>query len=131
MSIGVIVPPIAISADEYQTHVERWAKMSRSGAAFPRRTKARLIALHYFQMAFEPERVYSEPQVNNYIKDGNLFDIDHVQIRRYLVDYRMLDRSSNGRSYTTSQEYLSLADWDPLVLQLHRPNPRRSPARER
>ncbi len=120
------MPPIAISADEYQTHIERWAKTSRAGAAFPRRTKARLIALHYFQMAFEPHRVYSEPQVNDYIKDGNLFDIDHVQIRRHLVDYRMLDRSANGKSYTTSQEYLSLADWDPLVLQPHRQIPHRS-----
>ncbi len=70
-------------------------------------------------MAFEPGREYTEPQVNNYIMDGNLFDTDHVQIRRYLVDYRMLDRSSNGKSYTTSNDYVSLADWDPMITHPH------------
>ncbi len=113
------MPQFGITADEYQTQVEKWAKSSRAAAAFPRRIKPRLIALHYFQMAFEPGREYTEPQVNNYIMDGNLFDIDHVQIRRYLVDYRMLDRSSNGKSYTTSNDYVSLADWDPMITHPH------------
>jgi hypothetical protein len=31
----------------------------------------------------------------------------------------MLDRSSNGKSYTTSNDYVSLADWDPMITHPH------------
>ena len=109
---------ITVSAREYQGQVEQWARKSRRKAAFPRRLKARLIALHYFQMAFEPGATYAERQVNFAIEQGNLFEVDHVQVRRYLVDYGMLDWSADGTSYTLSQAYLSLADWDPAISQV-------------
>ena len=107
---------ISISAAEPKEHLEKWTKKSRRKAGFPRRFKAKLVALHYFQIAFVAGETYNEPQVNAAIQRGNIFDLDHVQIRRYLVDYGMLNRSPDGRMYQLSDAYLSLAQWDPIVL---------------
>ena len=54
---------LVISAEEYKERLGKWTKTSRRKADFPRRLKARLIALHYFQIAFISGQTYSEPQV--------------------------------------------------------------------
>ncbi|MDP6455334.1 MAG: DUF2087 domain-containing protein [SAR202 cluster bacterium] len=107
---------VVIDVDWYKDQLGRWTKKSRRKADFPRRLKARLVALHYFQIAFDSGQEYTERQVNTAIQRGNIFDMDHVQIRRHLVDYGMLSRSADGRTYSISERYLSLAEWDPVIL---------------
>ena len=111
--------------------MERWARTSHRGPDLPRRHKARLIALHYFRLAFRSNQTYTEYQVDSAIKSGNLFDTDHVQIRRYLVDYGMMDRSQDGKIYVVSSAYLSLADWDPKFWRAMSPTELAALARRR
>ena len=74
-----------------------------------------MVALHYILGGFETGEEYSEADVNSIIQERNLFDIDHVQIRRYMVDYAMLDRTADGSRYRRTHGYLALANWDPAI----------------
>lgn len=47
---------------------------------------------------FESDKKYTEKEVNEIIKYWILFE-DYVLLRRELVDYHYLDRTSDGRSY--------------------------------
>ena len=58
---------------------------------------------------------YTEDEVNSTIQARNPFAIDHVQIRRYLVDFAMLDRKDDGGLYRVAPGYLTLARWDPAI----------------
>ena len=109
-------PPINITADEYQELMRLWTRRTKRLPGFPRKLKPRLVALHYFQMAFSADAIYSEAEVGRAIQEGNIFATDHVQIRRHLIDYGMLQRTASGDRYRLSDSYLSLATWDPDVL---------------
>ena len=55
--------------------------------------------------AFKPDRTYAEHEVNDVLRDwlahaGAMLDVDHVELRRWLVDNRLLDRDGFGRAYT-------------------------------
>ena len=80
-----------------------------------KRRKARLVALHRIRIGFDLAETYTEEHVNSGITARNLFDIDHVEIRRYLEDYGMMDRQPDGRSYWASDEYLNEAEWSPEI----------------
>jgi len=114
---------MSIRAAEYKGQLDKWTSESRRHFEFPRRLKARLVALHYFQIAFDAGETYSEPQVNAAIQRGNIFALDQVHIRRYLVDYGMLDRSPDGSAYSVSDRYLSLAEWDPVIVSARSAKP--------
>jgi hypothetical protein len=54
--------------------------------------------------AFKPDHVYAEREVNDILRDwlaqaGAMLDVDHVELRRWLVDSRLLDRDGFGRAY--------------------------------
>ena len=56
--------------------------------------------------AFRPDRTYSEREVNDVLRTwlataGTMLDVDHVELRRWLVDNRLLDRDGYGRAYAT------------------------------
>ncbi len=67
--------------------------------------------------AFKPDRTYTEREVNDVLRDwlaqaGAMLEVDHVELRRWLVDNRLLDRDGFGRAYTrgsASKEVDSLA----------------------
>jgi len=55
-------------------------------------------------MCMDSSRTYTESQVNRIIQDWNrdiapAIDTDHVTVRRWLVDYGLLDRSPDGSTY--------------------------------
>ncbi|MAP39414.1 MAG: hypothetical protein CL879_07330 [Dehalococcoidia bacterium] len=106
---------LIINAEEYQERLRKWTTQSRRKTNFPRRLKGRLIAAHYFQIAFVSSETYSEPQVNTAIRRGNAFKVDHVQIRRYLVDSGMIARCADDKAFSLSEALLALADWVPVV----------------
>ena len=110
---------VRMSAEEYQELVRLWTRRAKRAPDFPRKLKLRLVALHYFQMAFSPNAVYSEDEVDRAIQDGNIFATDHVQVRRHLIDYGMLQRTASADQYRLCDSYLSLASWDPTVLVCH------------
>ena len=54
--------------------------------------------------AFAAERSYAEGEVNDVLRDwlaheGSMLAVDHVELRRWLVDCRVLARDDYGRAY--------------------------------
>ena len=68
-------------------------------------------------MAFEEGIDYLEEDINEGIRDRNLFAIDHVQIRLNLVNRGFLTQIGQGRGvlYRSSKSFLDRADWDPRI----------------
>ncbi|WP_339311814.1 DUF2087 domain-containing protein [Paenibacillus sp. FSL k6-2145] len=63
---------------------------------FHMQQKHKYIVLTEIAKRFETERKYSEKQVNELLKEVN---DDYVEIRRYLVDYGLLEREPDGSQY--------------------------------
>ncbi len=103
---------VTIASEEYNRLVQSWTERGRRRPEFPRRLKARLSALHYILRGFKGGVDYTEEEVNATISERNPFRIDHVQLRRFLVDYGMLGRRDDGSQYRVIHTYLSLAKWD-------------------
>jgi hypothetical protein len=56
-------------------------------------------------LVFVPGRDYSEAEVNTLLKDwlagpGAMLATDHAEMRRLLIDFRLLERDGYGRRYT-------------------------------
>jgi len=69
---------------------------------------------------FPKEREFSEREVNDRLRTfldnaGSMLGSDHVELRRWLVDFHLLDRDGYGRTYTAGTPSAELAD---LVRQL-------------
>ena len=64
--------------------------------SFPAKEKNKLIILQKIIQDFEVNKQFSEKEVNDMLKR---YYSDFVSIRRYLVEYGFLDRSSNGMYY--------------------------------
>ncbi|WP_366347079.1 DUF2087 domain-containing protein [Paenibacillus amylolyticus] len=63
---------------------------------FHMQQKHKYIVLTEIAKRFDPERQYSEKQVNELLKEVH---DDYVEIRRYLVDYGLLEREPDGSRY--------------------------------
>ena len=90
-------------------------KQSGRKANFPRSFKARLLTLPYIQVPSDSSETYGEPQVNATIQRGKILELDHVEIRRHLVDYGIIARSVDGENYSFSEEFSAVANWDFVV----------------
>jgi len=63
---------------------------------FHMQQKHKYIVLTEIAKRFDTERKYSEKQVNELLKE--VYD-DYVEIRRYLIDYGLLEREPDGSQY--------------------------------
>lgn len=72
---------------------------------FPSKRKNKELILKYLIKKFEKNKVYTEKQINEIIKDNILFD-DYATIRRELFDYNLLNRDINGTNYKVNNEIL-------------------------
>ncbi len=64
--------------------------------SWPKRQKEKLVLLRRIAELFEPVRRYKEKEVNAILLP--VWD-DYVTIRRYLIEYRFLDRKPDGSEY--------------------------------
>jgi hypothetical protein len=92
-----------ISLDEF---VERLCKVGadRGPRGFPRNAKDRSVLMQSIVMSLDSSRVYSERQINGALQTWNrdvapAIEIDHVTLRRLLVDRGRLERTPDGASY--------------------------------
>jgi hypothetical protein len=92
-----------ITLDEF---VERLCRVGadRGPRAFPRKRRDRQILMKSLLMQLDSSRTYSEPEVNDAIEQWKrdvapAISTDHVTIRRWLVDYGLLERTADGRFY--------------------------------
>jgi hypothetical protein len=63
---------------------------------FPKKEKEKLVLLRRVTQEFDRSRRYAEPEVNDILRP--IYD-DYVTIRRYLIEYRFLDRLPGGSEY--------------------------------
>ena len=63
---------------------------------FPKKQKEKLVVLKRIASVFTVGQDYAESEVNDVITP--IFD-DYVTIRRYLIEYRFLDRERGGKRY--------------------------------
>lgn len=76
----------------------------RGPRRFPRRRDDREVLMKSITMGMDSDRRYSEAEVNELLRDWKrhvapAIETDHVSIRRLLVDYGHLERTSDGRAY--------------------------------
>ena len=68
---------------------------------FPAKRKKKILCLFYLAQKFDPQKQYTEREVNDLLLCWHTFG-DPATLRRELYDYRFLDRSTDGRSYCLS-----------------------------
>jgi len=91
-----------------------------AGSAFPRRSRDRQILYRSIIQRLDHTREYSEGDLNEALQQwlldiGACLDIDHVTLRRYLVDERYLSRVANGSAYEVKATGSNFIQFDPSV----------------
>ena len=71
--------------------------------AFPAKRKMKIYCLFYLAQKFEPEKDYTEQDINNVLLDWHTF-ADPAILRRELYDYGFLDRSRDGKIYRLAEK---------------------------
>ena len=66
--------------------------------AFPAKQRKKLPALWYLAEKIEPDRRYTEAQINDLLDDWAVFH-DHSTLRRELYNKRLLGREADGSVY--------------------------------
>ena len=116
-----------ISVEEFE---ERLAAicLKGAGASFPRRSRDRQILYRSIIQTLDSTRKYSESELNDAIQDwllnvGTCLKMDHVTLRRYLIDEKYLSRDANGTAYHVNAMRIdsigfapSIAAIDPLTV---------------
>ncbi|MDO9628795.1 MAG: DUF2087 domain-containing protein [Acholeplasmataceae bacterium] len=62
----------------------------------PAKEKKKYIILCMIIHYFEKDKQYSEKEINDILKP--IFE-DYVMIRRYLIDYQFMSRTTDGKAY--------------------------------
>ena len=65
----------------------------------PRKEKEKLVILKKLSEQFHPGRIYGRTEVDDMLGFANP---DYAALRRYLVDYKFLEREPNGSAYWVS-----------------------------
>ena len=78
--------------------------------SFPARHKKKLIALWYLVGKIEPDRQYTEPEINTLLNEWSLFR-DPATLRRELYNKRLLNRTSDCRSYRKADNIPTLEEF--------------------
>ena len=88
----LVSPRVQAMGDAGDERAKVLASFFRNGKLqhIPTGDRRRLIVLEEFAKLFEPGRVYTEPEVNEVIKQ--VYDRDYTTIRRWLVDLVFLNR---------------------------------------
>ena len=81
------------------------------GRGVPRKHRDQHILFKSITLILETQREYTENELNEYLvkwlsQVGQAVQIDHVSLRRYLVDAGYLTRDSAGRSYRVDPEQM-------------------------
>jgi len=86
--------------------VERLCRLGadRGPRRFPRARADREILVKSLRLLLDSGRSYTEREINEELRSWNrdvapAIEIDHVTLRRLLVDYGHLERTADGRAY--------------------------------
>lgn len=100
-SAAMVDERFAITEDENAEILNAYFKEGLEGpiSEFPKKQKRKAAILRQLIKRFETGRKYTENEVNSILKDAYA---DYVTLRRYLIDYGLLDREPDGSSYWVS-----------------------------
>ncbi|MDF2904702.1 MAG: hypothetical protein K0R34_23 [Herbinix sp.] len=70
---------------------------------FPAKRRYKIISLFYLATKFEPDRDYTEKQINEIIEANHTFE-DKWLLRRELINVGLLCRLTDGSKYWLSKE---------------------------
>ncbi len=108
-----------ITSEEFQRRLTELCP--RGGpTAFPRRRRDRHILLKSVALTLDKRSEYTEPEVNTklrlWLQDvGAPFHLDHVDLRRYLIDEEFLGRSKDGSRYWVAVSSRRQLIFDPEI----------------
>jgi hypothetical protein len=93
------------------------------GLELPRKPRDRHILCLSIAQVLNLGRSYSEPQLNAALMEwladvGRTIEIDHVTLRRYLVDAGYLRRAATGAVYTVCLPSSEEVEFEPGVLDI-------------
>ena len=74
------------------------------------------VVLAAAAQSFAARRAFNEREVNDLLREflddaGSMLGTDHVELRRWLVDFHLLDRDGYGRAYTAGTPTADIADF--------------------
>ena len=108
-----------ITLEEFQ---RRLTELCLQGGltGFPRRRRDRHILLKSVVLTLDKRAEYTEPEVNPklrlWLQDvGAPFHLDHVDLRRYLIDEEFLGRSRDGSRYWVAVSSRHQLVFDPEI----------------
>ncbi len=87
----------ALGWDEADSKVLRDYTINGKLKRIPSKQKVQIVILRWLATRFEPDRLYTEPEVNEIIK--TIYERDYVSLRRDLVDFGYLRRERGGGKY--------------------------------
>ncbi|RKX26884.1 MAG: hypothetical protein DRP47_07490 [Candidatus Zixiibacteriota bacterium] len=92
-----------INVDEFEKRLEALC-LKKGGRGLPRKRQDQHILFKSIALILEPHRDYSESELNEVLKQwlakiGQKIEIDHVTLRRHLVDEGYISRDRAGMLY--------------------------------
>ena len=87
----------ALCWDAWDLQVLRDHTVNRQLTHIPSKQKKLLVVLRWLATLFQPEKLYTEPEVNAILKA--VYETDFVGLRRDLVDFGYLRRERGGGKY--------------------------------
>ncbi|MEW9698681.1 DUF2087 domain-containing protein [Paenibacillus sp. SI8] len=87
-----------VTQEEYEKIVQKYFPEGVTGSltTFSLQEKHKLVVLREIAKRFEADRLYSEKEINEILKEAYH---DFVTLRRYLIEYGFLDRKEDGSEY--------------------------------
>ncbi len=93
----------ALGWDEPDRQVLRDYTVNGQLTTFPTKQKKLIVVLRWLATLFEPDRLYTEPEVNAILK--TVYAPDFVTLRRELIDFGYLRRELGGGKYWRTPEH--------------------------
>ena len=92
-----------ISVDEFKSRLAAQC-LNRGGRGLPRKLRDKHILYKSIILTLKPDRDYPEKEINTALEKwltdvGLAIEIDHVTLRRHLVDEGYLSRDQAGKAY--------------------------------
>ena len=104
---------LPISAAEFKKRLAQLCLTSNS-PEMPRRQRDRQIVLKSIALCLAKDRTYTEQEINSALaawigEVAHSLEVDHVTLRRSLIDEKYVERSEDGSLYCLSIPFC--ADW--------------------
>lgn len=119
------IDPGPVTAEEYVERLKAIC-LRAAGSGFPRRQRDRHILFRSIVADLDENATYSEPELNAALKRwiadvGESLGMDHVHLRRHLVDEGYLVRDAAGREYSVVEEGRGVVRFVPQLRTLSVP----------